>query len=382
MKKKHFETIIVGGGISGLSCGRRLQDAGKNFMLITEVLGGRTLSSDSFGTTYGADYITEDYKHVLKYVGKKKWFYKLKDYYFFDDKKYTNVYSIKNLKYLPRMIKFFLIGNKVRKSFIKYRKLAPYKSIKECFERDPILLKYWRMSAKEFIKKYRLEYLDKVYGNPVTTATMFAGSDKVNAAYFMGMFLPVVVKTWGADFTNTVKKLTKGYENKIVTGKVTKVKKKGEGYEVRSNKGTFTADSIVLAAPQAHLAKVYPVPKPYMQAEIYTFHIKGVRLKKYQGKKVIFFRKGMELAQIGRMTDGTDKTYSKSAKPDFKKFYKSYKVIKKVHWKPATIIPKKELIEQKLDKNLYLASDYNISSLEDSFLTGLYAANQIIGVKR
>jgi len=42
------------------------------------------------------------------------------------------------------------------------------------------------------------------------------------------------------------------------------------------------------------------------------------------------------------------------------------------------IIPKDELVEQKIDKNIYLASDYNLSLLEDSFLTGLYAANQII----
>ena len=84
---------------------------------------------------------------------------------------------------------------------------------------------------------------------------------------------------------------------------------------------------------------------------------------------------------LWRQKSGADLVYSKHPKPDFNKYYERYHIIKKVHWHPGMIIPKHSFIDQKLEKNVYLASDYNLSLLEDSFLTGLYAANQIINSK-
>jgi len=36
-----FEAVIIGGGISGLACARRLCDAKASFLLVTDHLGGR-----------------------------------------------------------------------------------------------------------------------------------------------------------------------------------------------------------------------------------------------------------------------------------------------------------------------------------------------------
>src|SRR3989338_9262295 len=72
MVQKEVETIIVGGGIAGLGCARTLQDNNRPFLLITENVGGRILTSKDRKVNYGAYYVGNDYTNVLKYVEKKR----------------------------------------------------------------------------------------------------------------------------------------------------------------------------------------------------------------------------------------------------------------------------------------------------------------------
>lgn len=43
MTSKVFDTIIVGAGISGLACARRLQQSDEDFLVISKDIGGRIL---------------------------------------------------------------------------------------------------------------------------------------------------------------------------------------------------------------------------------------------------------------------------------------------------------------------------------------------------
>ena len=63
------ETIIVGGGGSWLACGKTLHDMGRDFLLVTEEIGGRMLTSKSHEVNYVDSYITEDYKNILPSMG-------------------------------------------------------------------------------------------------------------------------------------------------------------------------------------------------------------------------------------------------------------------------------------------------------------------------
>ncbi len=382
MERKIYETIIVGGGVSGLSCARRLHDAGEDFLLITKNLGGRIVASDCFCMNYGAAYMTADYRYMLPYVEKREPL-RIRDFFFFDGDNLTNIFIVKNIKHIPKMIKFVFILRKLRRHFLRYRAQAPYKSIKECFEEDPVLMKYWQMPAEDFIKEHGFEELNELYGNPVTAATAFIESDKVNTFYFMGMFWPVIMRAWIVNFRYTVKKFTAGYEGKIKLGNVTKVAKNEEGiFNVHSSVGDFMAKNIVFAAPHKSLVSVYDLPKPFIEQAAYVFYVTGTREDIYKDKKAVVMRpKHHDIFMLWTQKNGADIIYSKNSQPDFNQYYENWQVVKRIHWDPGMIIPKDGFVEQKLDENVYLASDYNLSLMEDSFLTGLYAANQIIESK-
>ncbi|MCL1593697.1 MAG: FAD-dependent oxidoreductase, partial [Actinomycetia bacterium] len=64
------ETIIVGGGVSGLACARQLHDAGRSFLIVTEDIGGRVRASADGSSNLGAYYVTRDYEHVGKFVDR------------------------------------------------------------------------------------------------------------------------------------------------------------------------------------------------------------------------------------------------------------------------------------------------------------------------
>ena len=379
MLNRKYETIIIGGGISGLSCAGRLYEAGRDFILITENLGGRIFSSKLFDVNYGAAYITDDYTHVLKYVDFNEPM-KIKDFFFFDGKKFRNLFDLYNLHHIPAIIRLLIKLMIFRRHIIRYRKKAPHISIKESFETDSLLIKYWKMPAKKFIKKHGFEKIDRLYVNLIASATAFVGSEKLNTFCYLSILFPLLRKTRVINFKNTIQKLTSGYEDKIISGSVYKVQKFSTAFfSVKSSVGNFFAQNIVFAAPHQALSGVYDLPKPHIQKQAYVFHIAGLRKKKYRSMKAILF--GAEhhhIFMLWRQKNGEDIIYSKTPELDLALYYESYEIVKKINWNPGMIIPKDEFVEQKIDENMYLASDYNLSLLEDSFLTGLYAANQII----
>jgi hypothetical protein len=236
------------------------------------------------------------------------------------------------------------------------------------------------MSSTEFIKKHGFEELDKIYGNPISLATGFVESKKLNVFYYLAFIFCSITKSYIINPKPLIEKISKGYKDKIKIGTVFKVSKnKNATFRVRTSIGVFEAKNVVFAAPQKSLKGVYNLPKPNLQQPAYVFYVKGIRKKIYKDKKSIVFQpKKHDISMIWGQKNGVDVIYTLNRKPDFGNYYKEYHLLTSVYRDPAMIIPKGKFIEQKLNQNLYLASDYNISFLEDSFLTGLYAANQII----
>jgi len=81
---------------------------------------------------------------------------------------------------------------------------------------------------------------------------------------------------------------------------------------------------------------------------------------------------------MANLRDGTYLFYYKHKQPQLTNYFVNPKVIAHHYWDLVGTINGHNLIESNRSKNLYLIGDYNVAGLEESYITGIYAANQIV----
>ena len=119
--------------------------------------------------------------------------------------------------------------------------------------------------------------------------------------------------------------------------------------------------------------------KPAKITSVYTYYVNGRRKDEYAHKKgIVLHPDSHDAFLLWEQKHGGDLIYAKTADLNLSKYYDNFTILDKVFWKTGMHLSSTSIIGQKLDTGLYLASDYNFSLMEDAFITGLYAANQII----
>jgi hypothetical protein len=375
------ETIIIGAGVSGLACANKLHAAGRDFLVISKDIGGRVRSSKVDARVgLGGVYINSDYFNLMPFVDIIEPF-RVRDFYFFNGRKYKNFFSLGNIKFFPKTLKFILLLWRFRNRLNSMRKKAEQEELRVLIEKDQFLSEYWHMSTADFLKRYGFEELDYWFGQPTAGTNFFAASKDMNAFYYMYLFLTMVRPSYIVDMSKAADRLSRGFESKIIIDTVTSIEKDtAGGYLVVSENNRFNCKNLVIAAPYFDIQSAYDVPKPSKVSSVFTYYVTGQRRMEFAHKKGVVLHPDFHDAYLlWEQKAGGDLVYAKTGDLDLNKYYRDFTVKDKVFWKTAGQIPDGSvLISQKIDKDLYLASDYNFSLMEDAFITGLYAANQII----
>jgi hypothetical protein len=374
------ETVIIGAGISGLACANRLHAAGKDFIIISKDVGGRIKSSKvNPKINLGGVYINSDYFNLLPFVDIIEPF-RVRDFYFFDGKRYETIFSFRNLRYLSKIIRFVGLLWQFRNRLNAMRKDAEHEELKVLIENDPLLKRYWHLPATEFLKRYGLEKLDYQFGQPTAGTNVFTVSKDMNTFYYLYLFMTMIRSAFVVDLSKTTDRLLQGFESKLVIDTVVSIEKQNTGdYLVTAEKISFKAKNVVVAAPYLDILDAYHLPKPSKITPAFTYYVTGQRKAAYADKKGVVLHPDFNDAYLlWEQKQGGDLIYAKTGDLDLSKYYSDFVVLDKIFWKTGMHLPSQSVIGQKLDERMYLASDYNFSLMEDAFITGLYAANQVI----
>ena len=374
MSVKIVDTIIIGAGISGLACAKKLQENDSDFIIVTENIGGRILTSKDGTANYGAFFVCSDYYHILQYI-KIKSRIKLSDFCFHNDKTYV-LFEPTLLLYTFQFMKTVHILLRFRKHFRHFRKTCEHVSQKKAIESDPFLYKLYMQNAADFVKIHNLQNGTQRYLSYGLYSTTFSQIKDMNAFSFLEFLMPLITPIYTFKFDK--EKMIKSYKERIVIGSVNNVNYKSGAYKISFNGNIIKSKNVVLATEICWSKDFAGVKKINKPVSTNMLHIKGVPTTNFSEKLYNFFIPSYPVQALANLQDGTYLLYYQGEQPSLDEFFKDFEIIVHHNWNHAGTINGHNLVESNRGKNLYLIGDYNVAGLEDAFITGIYAANQIL----
>jgi hypothetical protein len=378
MKDDAHETIIIGAGIAGLACARKLHENNKEFLVISEDVGGCILTSEDGKVNYGCYAVTEDHFHTKRLVKKGRMMSHSHILYHKGSESYQ-LFDKRNLTFLPQWVRFLLLIRKFRKHYAVFHKRCESVSQAQALRSDPFLFKLYNQTAEEFIRQHRIDKIVENYWSLISFACLFTRPNGIRAFPFLHLAILMTVPTF--EFTYPQAEMTKGFEKKVVIGTATQITKKKDRYLIKTKKRNFWAKNVVVATPPNVSAKLLHLKEINRPANVHMFHVSGETNGLMGYCHVNFFTVDGGIFAIYCQVDGSYLVCSVKANPDFKKHFKRFKIINHKSWSPALHPGGHILWECEQDENLYLVGDHNLCSLEDAYVTGLYAASRIINSK-
>lgn len=375
MIEKKVDTVIVGGGVAGLGCAYHLTQKTDDFLLISPNIGGRIVTSKEGMHNYGAFFVCSDYDNLLPFVtlGPR---IRLRDFYFHGEKENYVLYSSQLIPFIGDFIKIRWILRRFRRRFRSFRKQAEQYSQKSLIEQDSWLYRLYMMDAVTLIEELAIEKGVKKYLAFGLYSTTFSPITTMNAFSFLEFLLPLITPIYMFKFEK--ERLTEPFQDRIITDTVIKISEDKDRYIITAKNTSISANNLVLATEIGWSAQYANIKKMNKPVSTHMMHITGDPHSEIARKRFHLFSYPSNLQAIARLEDESYLVYYKKTKPDLEQYFSQPMVVAEHFWDPAGRINGHTLLESNQGNNLFLIGDYNIVGLEESFITGIYAANQIL----
>lgn len=371
-----YETVIVGGGIAGLACARRLHDSRRPFLLITEEVGGCIRTSADGTVNLGAYYVRGDYSHVNQFVDRGRRIKMRRVLRGAPDGSFTR-WNLPLLLHPLQTVRFVRLMREFRRHYETFRQACLVMSQAQAIRADPLLRELYHEPAPRIIQRHRIEGIAQSYLTPGVQGTAFTSVDRLTAFTLLVGALPLIVPVFEYTFRFDI--LMAGFEDAVLLDSVTAVTPTAGHYSIQTrNSGAFSAENVVIATPTGVSARLLDLSRVKNPIDAHTFLVRGNLRQPWARATFTLFPEGDPVLVIAQQAGGSTLFCSASDDPDFGRYFNAWDVVEYHHWNPAFHLEGDVLLEFEQGPGLYLIGDHNVCNLEDAYVTGVYAANRIL----
>jgi hypothetical protein len=374
MQKK---TIIVGGGMAGLSCAMELLEAGQDFLLVTDVLGGRIMYSEEAKVNFGAYFVMGNYLHAKKIVSKDRLLNPLNVGFHNSDTERFAVLTWQTLKRLPEFIRFLLAMKEFSAHYEVFKKRCLTMTQEEAFAADPYMTGIFSKPASQFIREKGYEKAASDYVSKFAFACTGADPDVMTAQDFLNVSMGLIVPIHQIVFDQ--KAMMQRLGDHLVTDTIIQVERQDGRIILNGKSGlTYQAEYIVMATPAAVTQALLELEEIRTASKIFVYHIRAELKSNLRKYAINLFPYTSEIMLTARQFDGSYLIYSREYGADLNRVCDSFELLTTVAWEKAMYVYGKAFMKQQIGDRVFIAGDHNGLGLEPAAISGIYAANQII----
>jgi glycine/D-amino acid oxidase-like deaminating enzyme len=371
------DAVIVGAGSAGLSCAHRLQDAGTDFRIVSDTLGGRIAYDPEQRVNFGAYFVMANYRHASRLVRRGTWINPFSCR--FHDGRGGSFPTVggHTLRRSPGLVAFAAVMAGFIRHYERYKMNCEYMSQREAMEVDPYIGRLFRQPAAAFIAEHHLGKVAGDYVSKFSYACTGVDLDSITALDFCNVSQGLVLPIHKFSFDAAGERARLGAH--LVEDTVVAHAEDGGLHEVTCSGGQkIQARNIVFAAPAVVTAKFLGLGEIRDTCQLYVDHVRGRLRPGLDGEQMNLFPFTSPVIFTAKQDDGSYLVYSRVPAIDLGEMLTEHELIGRREWEKAMYVSGRAYIEQQYGPSTYVAGDHNGLGLEPAAISGIYAARQIL----
>lgn len=402
-----IETIIVGCGCAGMNAALELKKAGRPYLMVTDVVGGRISNDEERHMNYGAVFHFGNYHHMLDpdkdiIQSTTDVLPSLTQGACNDGQRQWAALSPKTFGDLPSLWRYMkFMRTEFLPHYEEFKKNCETMQVSAALAKDPFMDRLYHETADQMIDRLNVkpiaDDLVSMFAHACTGTPprKLSALDYLNCVQPLTMELPSMklvmsLKRFDFDTDRMARRLGEA-PGKLVLATVTEVFQVEGGWRVALHDGSsYTAKNLVLATPADLTADLLAPVKSVPDIEVrnasvlYAYYLKATPKPRYARHTVHIFNEKTPIIFIADRKGGeyeifTEVDFEKDGGVQMDEYFDQWSIIGKRYWPQALFTNPNIVTDQNPAPGLILAGDQNGLGMEPAAISGVYAANKVLG---